>query len=240
MQEKKNKNHSNSLKGILQFMKTPRGKAVLFFGVYAVFFIVLALASRISGSGDVIGSKVNLTPYSYSLSSISARNYYYQYQYQIDDRIFSFTGAQNGDKALFSDGVTNYYQNGTLFMKQQDGIWIKCDTPYIISSLLDSSVIEQLINSSTYVSKTQLATGDEEINFQITTTTLAKLLDNIDIDLDDPVNTIQLKKNSTGDVNQIIYDFSSYAIYKQMASTKFQLVLSYSDFGTVNEIKDPS
>ena len=154
--------------------------------------------------------------------------------------MLSFTGAKNHDKSLFSDGVINYYQNDTLFMKQQDGLWIKCDSPYIFPFLFDSSVIQKLIAASTYISKTQLATGEEEVNFQISTTTLVKLLDNVDIDLDDPVNTIQLRKTKTGEINQIIYDFSSYAIYQKVAFTKFRLVLSYSDFNEVKEIENPS
>ena len=240
MKEKQNKKDAKLFKEVINLIKTPRGKAVLFFGIYVVFFIVLAIVSRIRGSGDIIGSKVNITPYSYNLSSISSNNYYFQYQYQIDERMLSFTGARNGDKSLFSDGIISYYQNDTLFIRHQDGIWIKCDTPYIFPFLLDSSVMQELINAATYISKTQLATGEEEVNFQISTTTLVKLLDNMDVDLDEPVNTIQLRKTSTGDVNQIIYDFSSYAVYKKVAVAKFQLVLSYSDFNKVKEIEDPS
>ena len=240
MKEKQNKKGAKSFEEIINFIKTPKGKAVLFFGIYLAFFIVLAIVSRINGSGDIIGSKINASPYSYSLSSISSNNYYFQYQYQIDEQMLSFTGAKNNDNSLFSDGVINYYQNDTLFMKQQDGLWIKCDSPYIFPFLFDSSVIQKLIAASTYISKTQLATGEEEVNFQISTTTLVKLLDNVDIDLDDPVNTIQLRKTKTGEINQIIYDFSSYAIYQKVAFTKFRLVLSYSDFNEVKEIENPS
>ena len=41
---------------IMNFLKTPRGKAVLFFGIYLIFFLILGVAAHANGQGDVIGS----------------------------------------------------------------------------------------------------------------------------------------------------------------------------------------
>ena len=225
---------------IWQFLKTPKGKAVAFFGAYLIFFLVLSILARASGPGDVIGSKTKLRPYDYDLRAIQNNNFKFQYQYTIDNNMISFTGEKNDKKALFSDGVTNYYQNDNLFMKNQSGVFIKCDNPYLFPGLLDMNVLETILQSATYLSKTQLATGEEELVFQVTTTTLVKILDGMDIDLDDPVNTIKLKKDSSGNVVGIFYDLGSYAIYKNVSTVKFELVLNYSDFGKVSEISDPA
>ena len=50
MKEKQNKKGAKSFEEIINFIKTPKGKAVLFFGIYLAFFIVLAIVSRINGS----------------------------------------------------------------------------------------------------------------------------------------------------------------------------------------------
>lgn len=236
-----NKEHKNdfSWEKISQFLKTPRGKGIAFFAIYFVFFIVLSILARVSGTGDVIGSHLSASPYSYNMSSINAGNYNFNYRYLIDRKTITYSGSRNGDVSTFSDGVIEYYQNDALFMKNQNGIWIKCDSPYIFSDLLDSKTIEKILNSSTYVSKTELATGEEAINFQITTTTLVKLLDGIEVDLDDPANTIQLRKDKDGEIVTIKYDISNYAIYKGQATNQFMLTLSYSDFGKVEKIKEP-
>ena len=241
MDENKDFNSSSDSKDKFRnFMKTPRGKAVLFFGIYLIFFIGLAIFSRVVGTGNSISPQLNITPYSYSLNQISNHNYHYRYQYQIDDLSFSFEGGRVNNKSLFSDGTTSYYQKDDLFMKNQDGLWIKCDNPYIFPSLLDDSIINTLITSATYVSKTELATGEEEINLEISTTTLVKILDGVDVDLDDPVNTIQLKKDASSEVVEIRYNLTSYAIYYGRCSSSFQLILSYSNFGNVKEIQDPA
>lgn len=235
-----NKKSNESRDKVMVFLKTPRGKAVLFFGIYFIFFIGLAIFSRVAGTGNSITPQLSVSPYTYSLEQIANHNYHYQYQYLIDGSTITFEGDRNNNKSLFSDGVISYYQKDDLFMKSQDGLWIKCDNPYIFPLLLDDSVLNTIISSATYVSKTELATGEEEINLQITTTTLVKILDGLDVDLDDPVNTIQLKKDSSGEVVEVRYDFTSYALYHGRCSSSFQLILSYSNFGNVKEIQDPA
>ena len=235
-----NKKSNESRDKVMAFLKIPRGKAVLFFGIYFIFFIGLAIFSRVAGTGNSITPQLSVSPYTYSLEQIANHNYHYQYQYLIDGSTITFEGDRNNNKSLFSDGVISYYQKDDLFMKSQDGLWIKCDNPYIFPLLLDDSVLNTIISSATYVSKTELATGEEEINLQITTTTLVKILDGLDVDLDDPINTIQLKKDSSGEVVEVRYDFTSYALYHGRCSSSFQLILSYSNFGNVKEIQDPA
>lgn len=235
-----NKKSNESRDKVMAFLKTPRGKAVLFFGIYFIFFIGLAIFSRVAGTGNSITPQLSVSPYTYSLEQIANHNYHYQYQYLIDGSTITFEGDRNNNKSLFSDGVISYYQKDDLFMKSQDGLWIKCDNPYIFPLLLDDSVLNTIISSATYVSKTELATGEEEINLQITTTTLVKILDGLDVDLDDPINTIQLKKDSSGEVVEVRYDFTSYALYHGRCSSSFQLILFYSNFGNVKEIQDPA
>ena len=235
-----NNKSNESRDKVMAFLKTPRGKAVLFFGIYFIFFIGLAIFSRVAGTGNSITPQLSVSPYTYSLEQIANHNYHYQYQYLIDGSTLTFEGDRNNNKSLFTDGIVSYYQKDDLFMKNQDGLWIKCDNPYIFPLLLDDSVLNTIISSATYISKTELATGEEEINLQITTTTLVKILDGLDVDLDDPVNTIQLKKDNSGEVVEVHYDFTSYALYHGRCSSSFQLILSYSNFGNVKEIQDPA
>lgn len=228
-------------KDFSEFIHTPRGKAILFFGIYLVFFIGLAMMAHIGGQGSVIGSTdLNLDSPYYNLSSIKKGNYAFSYQFVIDDVTSTYTGTHYEKKALFSDGMTQYYQDDTLFMKNQNGVWIRCNDPYPLSSLTDSTVVESLLKSATYVSKTELATGEETMNYQISTTTLVQLLDGLEVDLDDPVNTIQLRKDENGEIVEIQYDVSSYAKYRGLVADYFGLTLSYSDFGEIEKITQPS
>ena len=59
-----NKKSNESRDKVMAFLKTPRGKAVLFFGIYFIFFIGLAIFSRVAGTGNSISPQLNVSPYS--------------------------------------------------------------------------------------------------------------------------------------------------------------------------------
>lgn len=239
--DEKNQNSKISKKQILDFIHTPKGKALAFFGVYVVFFLGLSLAAHIGGRGTVLGSTdLKLKPFSYDLSSIETGNYYFEFQVNTDQTTLTYTGKHYNNLALFSDGVTDFYQKNNILMRLQDGIWVKTDSLYPLYVLSDVSIIDELFDMATYVSKTELASGEETIKLEISTTTLVKLLDGIEVDLDDPVNSIEFTKNKDGMVVQIIYELNSYAKYKGLAMDTYRLSLNYSDFGDVSEFDEPA
>ena len=235
-----NQNNKINKEQILEFIRTSKGKAFLFFGIYFIFFIALSMIAHIGGKGPVLGSTdLKLGEFSYDLSSIEEGNYNFSYQFLVDQVVTTYSGKHYEDKALFSDGNTDFYQSADLFMKKQDGVWVKSESPYVLASLTDVSVINDLIGLSTYISKTELATGEQIVNLEISTTTLVKMLEGIEVDLDDPVNSIELKKNENGEVVQIKYNLDSYAKYKGLAINEFRLNLDYSNFGDIKEFKEP-
>ena len=239
--KKKNNKTNFSAKDFSEFIKTPKGKALLFFGIYLIFFVCLSIFSHVGERLPVLGSTdLNLDQPKYNIEAIKDDNYSFSYQYNVDGNIYNYHGEEMNHKARFSDGVTNYYKSSDIFMREQDGIWIKCDAPYMLPRITESSVIEELLNKATYISKTELASGEESYNLQISTPTLAKVLDGEDIDIDDPVNTILLKENSDGDTYEIQYDFSDYAKYKGLVSNNLNITLSYSDFGQIENVEEPA
>lgn len=239
--EENNNKHKFTMKDFSEFVRTPKGKAAVFFGIYFIFFLVLIIVARVSGSGPVLGSSnLNLNSYSSYFSAIANGNYNFNYQFVIDDVTSTYSGSHYETKALFTDGVLNYYQNNDLYMREQSGVWVKCDVPYPFSEFVDVDIMKNLVDKATYISKTELASGQRTINFSISTTTLVDLLEGVEVDLDDPVNTIVLQLDENSDVYEVSYDISSYAKYKGMATNQAQLTLSYSDFGEVEEIQDVS
>ena len=51
-----NQNNKINKEQILEFIRTPKGKAFLFFGIYFIFFIALSMIAHIGGKGPVLGS----------------------------------------------------------------------------------------------------------------------------------------------------------------------------------------
>lgn len=225
-------------KEILPFLKTPRGKAILFFGGYLVFFIILILLAR-GTRGEVIGTNYEPgLPYSFNMTLLKEGNYHFRYTYQLDQSTVTYEGDRNGDRQLFTDGTKSFFAHGKNYLEQVDGLWIKTETPYVLSQFLDIDTAASLLASATYVSKTQYDDGRTVINFQITTNTLVKKIEGLDIDLDSLVNEIVVSTDAQHKVTQIKYQLTDYCQYKQLATNQATLTLDYSNFGEVLEIED--
>lgn len=236
--EKTEQAKQNIWEEILPFLKTPRGRAIMFFGIYFVFFAVILMLAR-GNRGDVIGTGYEPgRPYSFNMSLLQAGNFHFKYTYQLDQTTLIYEGDRNVDRQVFSDGGRKFFANKDNYLEQKDGLWVKVEKPYLLSEYLDVSTISKLILSSTYVSQTQFDDGRSVVNFQITTNTLVKELEGITIDIDSLVNEIIVSTDTERKVTQIKFLLTDYCQYKQLVTGNATLTLDYSNFGKVAEIED--
>lgn len=236
-QPEKEENKTN-WQEIIPLLKTPKGKSILFFGIYFIFFVVIICLAR-GQRGEVIGTNYEPgLPYSFNMTLLREGNYHFKYTYQLDQTMTSYEGDRNGDRQLFSDGVTPYFANQNNYLKQVDGLWVKTEVPYQMSKFLDVDTISNLIKAATYISKTQYEDGRVVVNFQITTNTLVKQLEGVNIDLDSIVNEIIVSTDTEKKVTQVKYLLTDYGQYKQLVTSGAILTLDYSNFGGVAEIED--
>lgn len=234
---KNTKNKKINWKEVYAFLKTPRGKAFAFFGFYLIFFIAIMIMARVGGSSNLTSSSYqqNTLSYDFSTTSIENSNYHFKYEYNLDQNSFVYEGDKYGYRELFVFGGDKYYRSGDNYLKDTDGIWIKIDNPYVLPDFLDINIISNILKEATYISKTDYDSGVQLFNFQVSTNTLVKVLENVDIDIDDLPNEIVLSTDTKGNVNNIKFNLDSYCKYKQISSLG-NITLSYSKFGEIEEI----
>ncbi|MBE6157900.1 MAG: hypothetical protein E7160_03810 [Firmicutes bacterium] len=227
-------------KSIIKFIKTPRGKAFLFFGFYLVFFFVLGVMFRTSAVNDSYDNEeIKKSNFPFLLGQIENNNYHFKYSYDFDGKVNAYEGDKFSKKELFSFKGLNYYRNDDIFLINNSNVWVKCDNPYYAYQFIDISSIKKMIKKATYISKTDYESGMKVYSYQVSTATLVKLVDNIDIDLDDKPNEIILKTDKDNNVNDIKFDLTSYFKYKKVSNIKAEIELLYTNFGEVKELNDP-
>lgn len=222
----------------MEFLKTPRGKACLFFGFYLIFFLILIFMFR-GGSSSTKTYNNNANNLPFLISNVENGNYHFKYTYNIDDKIYIYEGDKDGIKELFEYNKDKYYREDEEFLSNKQNIWTKVENPYIIKEFIEFNVIKTIANKATYISKTEYESGMTVYSYKIGTTTLVKLLEKTKIDLDDPVNKIIFKTDENSEVYNIKYDLSSYCKYKKIAKNSCTIELEYSKFGKIKEIKEP-
>lgn len=236
---KKEKNKKSFLK---ELTSTPRGKGVVFFGAYLLFFIVIAIIARTGGSGELSNNKSYETgsPLQFSLANIQNSNYQFTYEFIIDNTTYLYQGTKTIDKELFNfNNTTQYYANKNVYFMNNSGVWINTQNPYILKEFVDIKTISSLIEASTYVSKTEYDSGKNVYSFSLSSASISKLLNNTDLDIEEIPNELIVGTDNDNYVNSLKFNLDSYCKVKQLCTNSMKINLSYELFGEVDEIISP-
>lgn len=228
---------------ITEFFKNPKGKALLFFGFYLLFFIVIATSFRINSTTSKKQTP-QVTPKNYyNLGKLEDGNFHFEYKYNINNIMYTYIGDQNGVRQIFSRTTNNliedFYGYTNLFMQKQNGVWSKSSNPYVFYDFIKIDNIKEILSKATFMSKTEYQNKSKSYTYQISTSTLEKIISNNIIDIDDVPNQIVITMDDKSYVEKIDYSLNSYAFYKNPTIKNVNISLSYSDFGNIKEIEEP-
>ena len=227
---------------IKELKKTEKGKAVLFFGGYLIFFIILALLmmfahrNKTRPSDYLSGSKKRED---ILLDKLSNENYLFTYKINLDGTEYVYNGKRNKSVELFQFDNKSYYKNGNSYYVKNNDLWIKSENPYIFYDFLDSSKLENILDLSMLDSKTSYEDGRNAYNLLISTNTINQKFNGIDSDFLEEPNKITITSDSNSDVNEISYDLSSYCTLNKLCQSSLMITLSYDMFGEIKEIENP-
>lgn len=225
---------------IKELKKTPKGRAILFFGFYFIFFLTLAILARMSPrSNNYVDDNSNKKNDGLSVEKVETANYKFNYIVKIDNETYEYVGERIEDKELFTFNGGEYYKDNDEYYKKGLSSWVKVDSPYKYREFLDFKQINEIFAEATSVSKTEFDSGEISYLFKITSASISKSIDGTDIDIDDIPNELNFVSNNEGELYKIELDLSSYGKYKNICKEKFNIVLNYSDFGEVSEIVNP-
>ncbi len=232
-------------KYIVNFIKetknNPQKKAIFMLIMMFLFFAFVIISLRLSQSSIVKFDDYTEenNKYDFNLSKIEKDNYHFMYSINIDNNIVTYEGDKNREKELFNmNNIDNYYRYGQLYLKNINGVWSTIDNPYTYEEFKDINIIKEILDNSSFESKTQYKDDNKIYNYDISTTSIVKILEKKDIDIDDLPNKIVLTTDSNNNVIEINYDLSSYFVYKSLGNIS-NISIKYSKFGEIDEIEDP-
>ena len=232
-------NNNTKLKKFINVIKTDKQKRawLVLFG-YFIFFFVVVLMIRTAPTNDSNISNTNLK--NIDISSIKNNNYHYKYTINIDRNNIVYEGETSNNKSLFYKSINgaseNYYEESDVYYIKINGIWTTSTNPYDLYSFIDIETIEKILEESTYVSKTEYGDYTNKYNYQVSTTTLVKIINNEIVDLDDMPNDIFITTDSSDKVQKIEFNLGNYTNYKKLSTIGSNIVLEYSKFNEISDI----
>ena len=244
MKEEKKKKENKYIKFFKELSKSKRGRAFLFFLFYIIFFIILITIIRGSYNNtpnyDNNNSNINAV---FNLEGIEDGNYHFIREENINGEITNFTGDKDDNRIEGIMTNNNLFYNYFIYdninlIKLKDKYEVT-NNLYHYNNITDDKNISKILEKSYLVSKTEYETGNTSYNYAITTNTLDNIINNTNIDVDMPINTISLETNKDNEVIKIVYDLSSYTTYINNIPTTTTITINYSNFGKIKNIKIP-
>lgn len=221
---------------ISDLKSTPRGKSVLFFSFYFIFFVALAIGARLVTPGEPIGKKIYENELNNSnnidIKQINGDNYQYKYKIQIDNAEALIEGKKDGYLELFNinnlESITNYYKNNSLYYSYENGTWIPGNIPNNNLEIINN--IDKILLKGTYIAKTEYESGKRVFRYEISSATLGEIVDNINLDIADIPNQIIVTSNDQKHVDNIQINLDSYCKVTSKCVNNMSLQLDFLDF----------
>lgn len=238
-----NKNKKNEQFNFKELMSTPRGRAILFFGAYIIFFIAIAIVARMGGASNGISGNSEYetgSPMQFSFEGIENKNYSFTYEILIDSTSHIYKGTRTVKNELFTyNNLVKYYSNENVYFTDNNGVWTNVQNPYKNKAFLDSEMISSLIEKSSYISMTDYESGNDVYTFNISSATISKLIDNTDLDIEEVPNEILIVVNEENEVDEVKFTLDSYCKAKNICTNNMKVNLKYEMFGKIEEIANP-
>lgn len=226
----------NFIEKIKEIKKTENGKAILFFGFYLVFFLILFSFIIFGGKKDYLIQEYEKgKPSSFNTSWLLNKNYYYDYKIKLNGVLSDYYGKRYQDIESFKYNNKEYYRSGNNFFVN-NGTWVKCDNPYVFYNLIDVDNVSNLLVNATYVSREEVKENKYKYTYLLSSNTVNKIVYNTDTDYDEAPNKINviIDKSSV----DIIYYYDSFCKMSGKCSS-LEIETYYEMFNGVKEIENP-
>ncbi len=218
--------------------KDPKGKAILFFGFYFVFFAVIITALRLSNGRVYNNTDLDEEKFSFEVGSLVNQNYHFQYTLSVDNNQYLSVGKKNGEVEEFTYQNKNYYYNGNTYFIE-NGIWMKNENPYIYPEFFDTNKILAFLQKAYLESETTYKSGKITYHFLLDTNLIYQVLFNKTTDYEGKENTIVVNLNEDENIESIIFDLNDYCKSLDSCHNTLKITLEYDEIGEIEEISNP-
>ena len=180
----------NLFENFSDFTKKKNGKPILFFGFYLLFFIFIFMLIKFEGNKNFFNQEYEKgRPSQFNSSLLLDKNYYYDYKINLDGVLYDYYGKRYQDVESFKYNNNEYYRNGNDFFIN-NGMWVKCDNPYLFYEIISVENLSLIINNSMSISREEVEKNKILYKYVISTNTINKLIYNVESDYDEIPNEI--------------------------------------------------
>ena len=211
------------LEMIKEFRKKPYGNAVLFFGFYFVFFLVIAIIFRLNDGEVTSKEDIDKKDSRVNVSKILDKDYEFSYEVILDNVSYKYVGEKKKNKISFSFNNINYsIVDGKFYMEKEE-----IENPIKFYEFFDNDNIKLLIDNSFYESQTTYESGRISHNLLLSSNTINSLVNKLETDIEEEPNKVVVSINLEDSID-INYNLSSYCTSNSSCLDNLVIKSSYN------------
>lgn len=226
------------------FEDNPELKQVFFFGFYIVFFVFIVILLR--SSFTTANSKVTRSNSGYGtsfkLKELENENYHFNYKITKNKEVTIYDGNKNKEMQEFiKSGApsTNYYsKEGKYYIRNINTLlYEESPNPMEFEKLLTLNNLKKFFIHGSYTARTEyINDSGEDYIYEISTSTMLRNIDNIEVDVAGESNKVTVKLDKNGVLSEIEMNLTDYFHYFDQSINEYKLVISYSKFDEIDTI----
>ena len=230
---------------IKKLRETPRGRGILFFSFYFVFFLGLAIFCRVvdTGSNTVTNPYENTNSNAdiISVATKNGYNYVYYYNIQVDDVYYALSGVKNREHELFTftfdNNIKDYYKDRDSYYVQENGSWVDAVSPN--EDLIIIEKIDEIISNATYIARTEeIQSGKTVLRYDISSASISRIISQTDLAVEEIPNEISLIINNDR-IDLVELNLNSYCRASNKCLDSMKITMNYSGFDSQKDIISP-
>ena len=219
--------------------KDSKGRAILFFGFYVIFFLGVILLVRFSSRNRTVASDYETSGgFHRPVQATIVDNYQFQYNINLDNIEYLYIGSKYQKEREFNFNNKKYYSNGDYYFVLND-TWEKTDNPFYFYEFLKDEVYMNLMNVGYLESTTSYDSGKIVYHYVIATDTLTKEINETQTDIADDGNTMMIHMDDGEHISKIVYQLDSYCRVMNYCKNSLKIEMDFDQIGEVKEIKNP-
>lgn len=220
---------------INQVRKSPRGRALLFFAFYAVFFVIIFSFIYFSDYSEVSDNMEDFS-YPFPVTSLENSNYHFHYVVSTGKTIYEYQGDRFNNQEVFTLGEQSYYFDGNDYYLGNDQNGFLTDNPYLFSEFRNPEVILSLLQSAYFEYKTLYDSGKGVYRFLVDTNLIDKVLENQDTDYFGEANSMLFSIDENNNIEKIVFQLDDYCMKNPTCTDSLKIEMYLDSWGEIPEL----
>ena len=222
---------------IQELNKTPRGKSILFFAGYFIFFLFLILLLNTNGNvkSSIDTSRDNKENLPFSLEVLKNNNFHFNYKITLDGVEYNYEGDKCEEVRKYTYLENEYLQENSKTYYYENEELKETTNPIVLLELVDEANLGKLLEASYHEAKTEYNSGKTTFWQLITADTINLIVYQKTTDIDSVPSRINVSTDENKEITGVSMVLDEYCKVSDICQNTLKIETTYTNIGKISK-----